>query len=175
MRPTVKGVAIAAFHLCLVALLGGKLLYDRATLPSVWVRAVPHDPSLPIRGRYVSLDLIVHPQGVPRAGKEGEWRQPQGVALGVEGGRLVARPKVTGRGYDPSSTCLRFVDRQGRKMAVLSQPVPFFIPEHVPDPSQRPEGEELWVLVTLPQKGPPRPIRLGVRKVDGSFRPLDLT
>jgi hypothetical protein len=55
----------------------------------------------------------------------------------------------------------------------LADPVAFFIPEHVPDPSVRPAGEELWAEVTLPRKGPPRPIRLGVMK-GGRLAPLAL-
>ena len=49
--------------------------------------------------------------------------------------------------------------------------IAFFIPEHAPDPSRRPPGEELWAEVTLPRKGPPRPIRLGVMK-NGVLTPL---
>lgn len=52
------------------------------------------------------------------------------------------------------------------------QPVAFFIPEHVPDPSIRAPGEELWVEVTLPPNAPPRPIRIGIKK-DGTLRPCD--
>jgi hypothetical protein len=52
-----------------------------------------------------------------------------------------------------------------------NQPLAFFIPEHVPDPSIRAAGEELWAEVTLPRKGPPRPIRLAVKK-DGVLTPL---
>jgi hypothetical protein len=55
---------------------------------------------------------------------------------------------------------------------VLVEPVAFFITEHIPDPSRRQEGEELWVEVTIPKKGPPRPIRLGVKKGDGPIVPL---
>ena len=175
MSPTVKGIAVAVLHLCLVSLLGGKLLYDRATRPSVWALAAPHDPNLPIRGRYVSLDLIVEARGRPEPGIEPAWQAPQAATLRIEGGRLVADPKTEARGYDPSSRHVRFIDRQGEKRAVLSEPVPFFIPEHVPDPSMRPKGEELWVQVTLPRKGPPRPIRLGVRKGSGPVVPLDLS
>jgi hypothetical protein len=40
--------------------------------------------------------------------------------------------------------------------------------------SRRQEGEELWVEVTIPKKGPPRPIRLGVKKGDGAIIPLAL-
>jgi len=52
-----------------------------------------------------------------------------------------------------------------------SEPLAFFIPEHVPDPSIRPPGEELWAEVTLPRKGAPRPIRLAVKR-DGVLTPL---
>jgi hypothetical protein len=71
----------------------------------------------------------------------------------------------------PLHSC-RFIERQGQKLAVLSKPVPFFIPEHIPDPSRRAPGEELWVEVTIPEKGPPRPIRLGVKKGSGPIVPL---
>ncbi len=63
--------------------------------------------------------------------------------------------------------------RNGERVAVLDSPVAFFIPEHVPDPSVRAPGEELWVEVTLPKQGAPRPIRLAVKK-DGVLTPLDL-
>jgi hypothetical protein len=51
------------------------------------------------------------------------------------------------------------------------QVLAYFIPEHVPDPSLRPPGEELWVEVTIPRHGPPRPIRLAVKK-DGKLTAL---
>jgi hypothetical protein len=52
-----------------------------------------------------------------------------------------------------------------------SERLAFFIPEHIPDPSIRAADEELWAEVTLPRKGPPRPIRLAVKK-DGVLTPL---
>jgi hypothetical protein len=57
--------------------------------------------------------------------------------------------------------------------AVLSEPVDYFLPEHAIDPSRRQPGEELWVEVTVPPKGPPRPIRLAVKK-GGTFTPLEI-
>ena len=51
--------------------------------------------------------------------------------------------------------------------------VEYFIPEHALDPSLRNRGEELWVEVTIPKKGPPRPIRLGVKK-NGMIAPLEI-
>jgi len=56
---------------------------------------------------------------------------------------------------------------------VDGQRVEYFIPEHAIDPSRRPPDEELWVEVTIPREGPPRPIRIGVKK-DGALTPLDL-
>lgn len=53
------------------------------------------------------------------------------------------------------------------------QPIAFFIPERAPDPSRRKPGEELWAEVTVPKKGSPRPIRLGVKK-NGVLTPLPL-
>jgi hypothetical protein len=61
---------------------------------------------------------------------------------------------------------------------MLESPFPgdriaFFIPEHVPDPSQLREGEELWAEVTVPPSRHVRPVRLGIKK-DGVLKPLDL-
>jgi len=57
------------------------------------------------------------------------------------------------------------------RIADSGERLAFFIPEHVPDPSFRAPGEELWAEVTLPRKGAPRPIRLAVKK-DGVLTPL---
>lgn len=175
MRPWIKGTVIAAIQVALVASLGAKLLHDRSTLPRAWVQSAPYDPDMPLRGRYVSLQLSVLTRGVGEAKPGPGWQPPPAVTLRVEGGRLVAEPVRTDSGYDPAAQHLRFIQRRdGGKMAVLSAPVPFFIPEHVPDPSRRAPGEELWVEVTLPKKGPPRPIRLGVSKENGPIVPLAL-
>jgi hypothetical protein len=115
MTPMIRGLLVTAIHLAIVSSLGGKLLYDRATRPRQWVHVGPVDPNLPIRGRYIRLQIIGDPSG---------------------------------------------------------QQIAFFIPEHAADPSFRPAGEELWAEVTLPRSGPPRPIRLGVKK-NGVLTPLE--
>lgn len=56
-------------------------------------------------------------------------------------------------------------------VAVVGTTTTYFLPEHSPDPSRRPQGEELWMEATIPRKGPPRPIRLGVKK-GGVLTPL---
>ena len=174
MKPLAKGLVIALIHVCLVAALGAKLLYDRATLPRVWVNAAPYDPDLPIRGRYVSLQVIVEPHGIQETKPGPERRESQSVVLHVESGRLLAEAKQQGIPYSPSDLHVRYIKVGNERVAVLDEPVAFFIPEHVPDPSRRPPGEQLWIEATIPKKGIPRPIRLGVRKGSGQIVPLDL-
>lgn len=173
MTPLAKGLVILVIHVCLVMVLGGKLLYDRATLPRVWVSAVPYDPQLPIRGRYVSLQLIVEPRGIDEAKTRSESQPARPVLLRVEDGRLLAEAKKSVI-YDPSDLRVRFLNVDNNRTAALSEPVAFFIPEHIPDPSLRPSGERLYVEATVPKKGVPRPIRLGVSKDGGPIVPLEI-
>ena len=157
-----KGLALAAIQLALVGSLGVKLLVDRATRPRVWARAAPVDPDLPLRGRYVSLSV----EGEPLGFADKTTYQP--VTLVARGQALALQAVSDGSGLTAHRS-----SRDGRDLAVLDQRLAFFIPEHVPDPSRRAAGEELWVEVTLPKRGAPRPIRLGVKK-DGVLTPLDL-
>ncbi len=173
MMPLVKSLVIAAVQVTLVASLGGKLLYDRATRPRVWALAAPYDPNDPIRGRYVRLQVVVEPRGIKET-KPGSPLAAKTVVLRVEDGRLVAEGIAQERGYSSSDLHVQVIPQRGENFAVLDKPVAFFIPEHIPDPSRRAEGEELWVEVTVPQKGPPRPIRLGVKKADGPIVPLEI-
>jgi hypothetical protein len=174
MKGWSKGLVVAVLHVGLVLSLGAKLLYDRATRPRVWALAAPHDPNLPLRGRYVSLELVVEPRGIAESTAGPGWQPPSSVVLRVEADRLVAEVNPVDREHAPTGLHIWFIQRQGQKLAVLDQPVAFFISEHIPDPSRRPPGEELWVEVTIPKKGPPRPIRLGVKKTDGPIVPLEL-
>jgi len=159
MTPFTKSLVLGAVQFAMVLSLGGKLLLDRATLPRVWVRTMPYDPNLFIRGRYVSLSIAAQARGFPPGAVYGSAR------LAVEDGILVARPDSNGG---------NMVNTFGNgATATLNTPIAFFIPEHIPDPSRRPPGEELWVEVTVPPKGPPRPIQLGVKK-NGVLTPLAL-
>lgn len=174
MNPLFKGLVIAVVHLCLISMLGAKLLYDRAIQPSVWIRSAPYDPNLPIRGRYVRLQLIVEPRGIDELKPESEWQLPQSVILRVEGERLLAEEEQKNRPYDPSGLHVRHINIGNEKVAALDEPVAFFIPENIPDPSRRQPGEQLWVEATIPKKGMPRPVRLGVKKDNSKIVPLDL-
>src|SRR5215471_15701823 len=118
--------------------------------PRVWARAAPVDPQLPIRGRYLSLQIEA---------AIGEGLEP--ITLAVSGGALVAERTASGSASTGVSAWLR--GRDSRRVAVLYPSIAYFIPEHAADPSHRPAGGELWVEVTIPRRGAPRPIRLGLK------------
>lgn len=158
------GIALAVVHLLLIGTLGLKLLVDRARLPRAWARTVPFDPDLPIRGRYVRLRLEVPIAGMPEAPQAGEYRRAR---LRTDGDRLQGVLEEQG------PVRVRLDSAAGGIVAGVDEPVAFFIPEHVPDPSVRPAGEELWAEVTVPHQGPPRPIRLAVRRED-ALEPLEI-
>jgi hypothetical protein len=158
------GIALAMVHVLLVGSLGLKLLADRARLPRGWARTVPFDPNLPIRGRYVRLRLAVLLADGSDSARAGEYRK---VRLRVAGDRL------NGVLEDDGPLRVRLDSTAAGLVAGLEDPVAFFIPEHIPDPSLRPTGEELWAEVTVPSRGPPRPIRLGIRR-DGVLTPLEI-
>ena len=122
-----KGIVLGALQCALVLSLTGKLLYDRATHPRIWVKTMPWDPNLPIRGRYLSLMLA------PDAGAP-------------------------------------YFDR------TTNQRVVFFVPERPTEVDAlrfRPNAPEVWAEVTIPRKGPPRPIRIGIKR-DGQIQPVQV-
>lgn len=118
-----KSLILAAVQCGIVLSMGGKLLYDRATCPRVWVKTAPYDPSLPIRGRYLAL-------------------------------RLSSQPA------DP-----HFVETNDQRVL-------FFVPEYSTSIENR-RNAEIWAEVTIPRKGPPRPIRLGFKQ-NGQIVPVDI-
>lgn len=160
-----KGLIVAAAQVALAASVGAKFLVDRANYPSVWVETAPYDPDLPIRGRYVSVAVLVDVKrtAVPEADTDdAEIFQAR---LEVQGDRLVAIEDGQALHWVTQRTC------GTAKCWQLTDPLAYFIPEHGEDPSRRPAGETLWVEVTVPPTGAPRPIRLGVKK-DDTLTPL---
>jgi hypothetical protein len=173
MNALQKGLLLGAFQIALVASLGAKLAWDRVRLPRAWAKAGSYDPNLPIRGRYLTLQLEVKldtPEesqgnnGTPQRKIPNYYR---GI-LHVKDGQLAATP-TTGEAGVPLLTW----QRQNRTQVVLMEPVLFFLPEHAEGPWQTAAGGELWAEVTVPKKGPPRPIRLAVKRGD-TFTPLEI-
>lgn len=155
-----KGTAVAVVQVLLVTLVAAKLMIDRTRYPQVWVETAPYDPNDPLRGRYVQLLAVVEPAGR----FDDELYQERG-RVEVRGERLVAIPDKDGPAYFIKASC------RDEECLALAEPLAFFIPEDIADPSIRDEGEELWARVTVPPRGAPRPIRLGVKE-DGRLTPL---
>jgi hypothetical protein len=173
------GIVIAIVHVLLVCSLGAKLIYDRHRYPRIWAKTRPYDPDLPIRGRYLSLQLEVEAEGfslTPNEQKElsdttrrrRRWDNVyRSAKLELRGNRLVAVP------YEGPGSRHIWIDSNDLSKATWSDPILYFIPEHAEDPSRQPAGSSLWVEVTMPKKGPPRPIQLAVSKASG-WHVLDL-
>jgi hypothetical protein len=167
-----KGLILGAIQIVMVLSLGGKLLYERVTRPRVWVMSEAYDPELPIRGRYVSERLQMQAEGFEyvtpdRPGMD-YYVNRKWAYLQIRDNHLVAENRVAGLGM----WIYVRKNAQGALTAVSDEPVLFFIPDKAQLPILK-AGEQMWVDVTLPIAGPPRPIRIGIKKA-GVITPLDL-
>jgi hypothetical protein len=160
MKPLHRGIALGVLQCLLVLGVAGKYAWDRERLPRAWVRTGPVDPNLPLRGRYVSLQLEV--VLTPQAANDPSIAYGR-VELFVENGVLKARPSSGNRGAMVT----------GGPHPMLAEAVAYFIPEHAADPTRLQQGEELWAEVSVPASGPPRPIRLGIRR-NGALTPIEV-
>ncbi len=175
-----NAVIVALIHIALVSSLGAKLLYDRATRPRVWVRTQTYDPNLPIRGRYAALTLVFPD---PKPPVEPKTDTSKTVVAPIysywDSGKIVivdgkATVQLCEKQFAPD--CMQFFHTKtltGEKILSLNQPVLFFLPDTAADPQRLQRGDQLWVEVTLPRKGPPRPIQLAVSS-KGQWKPLDV-
>jgi hypothetical protein len=165
-----KGLLFAVIQVLLVSSLGAKLLWDRETSPRGWAATRGYDPNLPIRGRYINISLLVKADAIfpPSQGPVSfPAYASQNVDLAVENGRIIAIPADHYTGLSVSGPLLR----DGEILATLTPPVVYFLPEHAVDPMRGQPAGTLFLEVTVPRKGPPRPIRFGT-KVGGEIVPL---
>ncbi len=184
-------LALLIIQLAIVSTVAAKYLYQRWTCPRVWTRAAAFDPSLPMRGRYLALQLTVDgcQSTLPSAKDAAFPRKVDGtVQLGpymlrqntnwfranlkVDNHRLVA---VRIEGQEDSSAGEEVEGNAGApcdQMRLVS-PTDFFISDTAQSPLPLKSGQELWIEVTVPPKGPPRPMQLAL-KDNGTWKPLDL-
>ena len=168
-----KGLLLAAIQLVIVLSLGAKLLYDRAVRPRTWARTENFDPDLPIRGRYLALTLRVIPEGfsyqpASQPGASDWWINRQWGYLSARKNQLVA----SAQGPGPGMWIHVQKSPSGEIIARTEEPVLVFVPETFQMPPLH-RGDEFWVEVTLPAKGPPRPIHLAINNANG-FTPLHI-
>ncbi|MGP8174704.1 MAG: hypothetical protein ACLP7O_09180 [Terracidiphilus sp.] len=190
MKLAKTSIALLVIQLAIVSSIAAKYLYQRWSCPRVWTRTVAYDPELVMRGRYLSVQLIVDgcQSTLPSAlhaifprNIDGTTR-PSGFSvtressvqfrakLKVEGNKLEAiripEADLTSKGVNVSALPGSFCDALR-----IVEPVDFYIAEHAVDPTPLKPGQELWIEVTVPPKGPPRPIQLALKQ-DGAWKPL---
>jgi hypothetical protein len=164
-------IAVLAIQLAIVSSIAAKYLYERASCPRVWTKTAAYAPDLFMRGRYLGLRLTADgcKAGLPlNVGPEFTAEAP--VRLAVESNRLVAY-QLPQHPYSTSDQ--RIFLRPGRPCdaMILEQPVNFYIGEHAQSPLPVKSGDELWIEVILPPKGPPRALQLAL-KHEGVWQPL---
>jgi uncharacterized membrane-anchored protein len=190
MKLAKTSLALLVIQLVLVSSIAAKYLYQRSTCPRVWTRTVMYDPSLIMRGRYLSMQLTVDgcQSTLPSAKEAGFPRNLDGVPngtnfsiaaqqpvvfpakLAVNGNKLVAI-RISDNDDDSSGQNVIAVSRASCDRMRLSDPVNFYLAEHATSPLPVRPGQELWVEVTVPPNGPPRPIQLAL-KDNGAWKPL---
>ncbi len=155
-----RSLLVALVHALLVLLVWGNYEFEKNTLPRAWTKTGPFDPYDLLRGRYVRLAVLAQAD-VSTLDERGYQRQGQ---LFVEDGQLHIRK---------ADCCQTFGLATGQPGYVrLQAPASFFISQAVEDPSNLKAGEELWVEVSIPPKGPMRPLHLARKTKDGTWIPL---
>jgi hypothetical protein len=190
MKLSKASVVLLVIQLAIVSSVAAKYLYQRSTCPRVWTRAAAYDPSLIMRGRYLSLQLAVDgcqstlpsakqakfPRDISGAAIQGPYRiQAEAnvefpAELKVAGTKLLASRSREGE-EGPSSQHVMARNGLPCDQMLLVNPVDFYIAEHAADPTFLKSGQELWIEVTVPPKGPPRPVQLAL-KDNGAWKPL---
>jgi hypothetical protein len=185
-------IAVLAIQLGLVGSIAAKYLYQRWRCPRVWTRAFAYDPDLPMRGRYLSLQLAVDgcrstlpsagqarfPRDVNSAAISGPYavrsRTPVefNASLKVQDNRLLAI-RLPDQETSVSSLQVTALPDSACDQMRLEQPADFFIADTAKSPLPIQSGQELWIEVTIPPKGPPRPLALAL-KDHGVWKPLAL-
>ena len=175
-----RGVVLLVVQLVLVLSIAAKYVYERKVCPRVWVRAAQNDPDLPFRGRYLALRLAVDACGLPHD-KASSWPGPGFSPLGhtpewrwtvkpeAREGKLIA--VLAGDDDRPESTQLLTQTGERCDLATLIEWADYFIGDRAKNPFPLKSNEELWVEVTVPPSGPPRPIQLAISSNAG-FKPL---
>ena len=186
---SVAAIVLLGIQLALVLSIAGKYLYERETCPRVWTRAVPYSPEIPKPSRYLSAHLEVDgcgstlpsathaqfPRDINGAVKPGPY-VVRGAAvnfnanLKVENNRLIAVRIEGNNNPNDGQQVWAENDAPCDQMNLISV-TDFFISENASSPLPLKQGQELWIEVTLPPKGAPRPIQLAV-KDNGVWKPL---
>lgn len=192
MKLSKVSLALLGIQLAIVSTIAAKYLYQRISCPRVWTRTVAYDPDLLMRGRYLSVQLLVDgcQSTLPSAAQAAMPRDKNGVQTGkvftvnangpvrfparikVESNKLVVIRLPESASQSGAQMVAAWPGSSCDKLR-LEDPVDFYIAEHAASPMPAGSGQELWVEVTVPPKGPPRPLQLAL-KDNGVWKPLNL-
>jgi hypothetical protein len=191
MKISKTSIILLVIQLALVSSIAGKYFYQRSTCPRAWTRAAAYDPNMVMRGRYLSLRLTVDgcQSTLPSALRATFPRNADGTTkptgftvndvevpitfranLKAEKMKLLAiripEADLRSKGVDVTA-----LSGSACNDLYIDEPVDFYIAEHAADPTALKQGQELWIEVTVPPKGPPRPLQLAL-KDNGAWKPL---
>jgi hypothetical protein len=183
-------LAVMVIQVALVSSIAAKYQYERAKCPRVWTQAAMFDPSLVMRGRYLSMQLVVDGcQSTLPSAKQAQFpRNADGVP--EKGQFAVATPQVTFPAkllvQNNKLVAIRILDGEdvarGENVFGLAgapcdrmwlgDPVNFYIADNAQSVWPSRTGQELWVEVMVPPVGPPRPLQLALKE-NGVWKPLE--
>ena len=191
MKLAKSSIVLLVIQLALVSSIAAKYFYQRSTCPRAWTRATAYDPNMVTRGRYLSLRLTVDgcQSTLPSALRATFPRNADGTTkptgftvndvevpitfranLKAEKMKLLAiripEADLRSKGVDVTA-----LSGSACNDLYIDEPVDFYIAEHAADPTALKQGQELWIEVTVPPKGPPRPLQLAL-KDNGAWKPL---
>jgi hypothetical protein len=187
MRLSRASIALLLIQLAIVSSIAAKYLYQRWTCPKVWTRAVAYDPELVMRGRYLSMQLHVDACGVqlPPPVKGADQHDvttlfdQNGVGMpyidafiGVRNNKLAVLA-LDESGNEKNTMAIQLRRGETCDKAMLTPGIDFYISETAKSPFPLAKGSELWVEVTVPPKGPPRPIAMATKDSEGHWQPLN--
>lgn len=190
MKLSRASIALLLIQLAIVSSIAAKYLYQRWTCPKVWTRAVAYDPELVMRGRYFSTRLQVDACGVRLPSSTNSRRAPL-IEIGKHGDLMETERYLSARlaVKDGKLAVTEFTDdnpddHAGQEvlvrntpetcaLATLQKAVDFYISDTAKSPFPLEKGSELWVEVTVPSKGPPRPIAMATKDTEGHWQPLN--
>lgn len=179
MKLAKASIILLAVQLTIISIVPAWFFCQRWTCPRVWTRTRMWDPYIQMRGNYLDVHLTVNAcgnafppedvfKGVPTATVEIPGSFP--AELIVKENRLFAT-RVPDIGVDSSRVTVLAPLRWSCDALPLQDAVSFYIPEHKQGWDLTEPGLELWVEVTVPPKGPPRPIQLALKE-GGAWKPL---
>lgn len=189
MKLSKTSLALLVIQLGLVSTVGAKYLYQRWHSPRVWTRVAVSEP-LAMHGRYLRLQMTVDgcQSTLPLASQAGFPRNVDGTPragnFSVVAPKFIefpARLKVENNKLE----AIRIPESDSRQLGnrvlatpgmpcdsfLIDDPLNFYLAEGAPSLLPINPGQELWIEVTIPPQGPPRPLQLALKQ-NGAWKPL---